>query len=111
MNEEDVFPQEEIKREAEQLVRIIAEYSPARDEDAYPREIKVRGRVISPRPGNLRDNGNVIAETANGCIVKHGYRPAPYALYANKTSRKPGYIGKAVNKFRSFLEAEGWEEE
>ena len=109
--DEDVFPQDELKSVVDQLKRIISEESPERDPDSYPREIKCRGIVVSPRPGNLKDNGNFIVPTSNGYQLRHGYRPAPYALYANKTSRKPGYIEKALDKFRLFAEAEGWEED
>ncbi len=112
MDEEEVFSADELEGKiVVQFERIISKLSPARDIDSYPREIKWHGVVVSPRPGNLRDNGNVRVKTANGYMIKHGYRPAPYALYANKTSRKPGYIQAALNKFKSFLIQDGWEEE
>ncbi len=93
-----------------QFRRIISEESPARPDDAKPRVLKRRGVVWSPYPKNLKINGNQIKDTDNGYVLLHGYKPARYALYANANSKKPGYIQKAVNKFRAFAEGEGWEE-
>lgn len=94
----------------DQFVRIISKNSPQRDEDSKPHEIKRKGVVISPFPGNLKINGNQIVESENGYAVLHGYEPARYALYANKNSRKTQYIEKSVEEFRGFLFSEGWEE-
>ena len=33
-----------------------------------------------------------------------------YALYANKTSRKPGYIEKSIQDFKARIKQLGWEE-
>lgn len=117
MDEEKIFSQDELHEAAEQLVRILSETAPHRPDDAYPREIKVHGRVVSPMPRNLQLHGQVISDGSNGgYIVKSGYEPAPYALYADKFGKQregehgPNYIERSVKKFRGFLEAEGWEE-
>lgn len=101
----------ELTANAEQLVRILYEEAPKRDDDAKPHVIRSHGIIISPFPGNLKVNGSVIVLTGDGLEVRHGYEPARYALFANKTSRRPNYIEKSINKFRSFLLGEGWEEE
>lgn len=117
MNEDDVFSADELKGAVDQFVRILTETSPHRPDDAYPRAIKVKGRVVSPMPRNLQLNGNVITGSVSGYTVKNGYAPAPYALYANKYGRTregehgPHYIERSIKKFRSFLNADGWEEE
>lgn len=117
MDEEDIFSQEELKDVAEQLVRILSETAPHRPDDAYPRAIKARGRIISPRPRNLQLNGSRIIGNADGYKVLNGYEPAPYAMYANEFGRKregehgPHYIERSIEKFRGFLEADGWEED
>lgn len=120
-----------LMREAAQFIRILSDESPVRDpagtqyERQYtdkngitrirrwkmPKEIKRHGVVISPYPGNLKNNGTFfVTATENKVVVKHGYEPARYALYANTTSRKQNYINKTVNRYRSFLFAEGWEQ-
>lgn len=117
MEEDDVFPAEELKSAVDQFVRILSETSPHRPDDAYPRAIKVKGRVVSPMPRNLQLNGSVILDSSSGYTVKNGYGPAPYALFANKFGRTregehgPRYLERSVKKFRGFIEAEEWEEE
>lgn len=117
MDEEDVFSADELKGAVDQFVRILSETAPHRPDDAYPRAIKVKGRVVSPIPRNLQLNGSVILGSASGYTVKNGYAPAPYALYANAKGRTregehgPHYLERSVKKFRGFLEADGWEEE
>ena len=96
---------------ATDLVRILRKNSPKRDDDSYPHVIRRKGVIISPFPGNLKQNGNQIVSTANGYQVKHGYEPARYALYANKTSRKPKYIEKSIGEFTALMGQEGWEQE
>lgn len=109
--EEDLFGIGELKEFAEQLVRIISRNSPQRDIDAYPHTIKSHGEIISPEPGNLKRHGNELVESGNGVKVKHGYRPARYALYANATSRKAGYIEKSIAEFSGYMENIGWQAE
>lgn len=114
---EDVFPQDELKGAVDQFVRILSETAPHRTDNAYPRVIKVKGRVVSPMPRNLQLNGSVIIGSATGYTVKNGYEPAPYALYANKSGKQregehgPQYLERSIKKFRAFLEADGWEED
>lgn len=111
MPNDKFFTTGELRNHAEQLVRILSTNSPKRDDDAYPHVIKRRGVIISPFPGNLKVNGNEIRESTDGMVVRHGYEPARYALYANKTSRKPGYIEKSIQEFANYLRSEGWTEE
>ncbi len=92
------------------LVRIIKKNSPKRDDNSYPHTIKSHGKIISPFPGNLKKNGNQIVSSGDGYKVKHGYEPAPYALYANKSSRKPQYIEKSIREFAALMESVGWEQ-
>lgn len=109
MDEETYF-EGELHEYVTDFVRIIKKNSPKRDDDTYPHEIKRKGKVISPFPGNLKQNGNQIIETGKSYKVKHGYEPAMYALYANKTSRKPGYIEKSIQDFKARIKQLGWEE-
>lgn len=117
MDEEEIFSTDELKSSVDQFVRILSETAPHRPDDAYPRAIKVHGRVVSPMPRNLQLNGSVILGSGAGYTVKNGYAPAPYALYANKFGRKregehgPHYIERSIEKFRGFCEADGWEED
>ena len=117
MDEDNIFTDEELHGAAEQLARILSETAPHRPDTAYPREIKVHGRVISPMPRNLQLNGQIIVNSGDGYAVKTGYEPAPYALYANKFGRQregehgAHYIERSIEKFRGFAESEGWEEE
>lgn len=109
---DEYFDELELNDYSEQFVRIISKNSPERDIDAYPHAIKWHGVIVSPYPGNLKNNGNIRRRTdADSIVVKHGYDPAPYALYANKTSRKPQYIEKSVKEFFAKMEAIGWEGE
>lgn len=116
--------------EAVQLMRILSKNSPVRDEagtvytgvyksgprkgkrwkKTMPLEIKRHGKVVSPYPGNLRDNGTRYIGDENSGRVELGFNAAEYAIYANKKSRKPKYIEKSIAEFRSFLLADGWEE-
>ena len=102
---------EELHGYVTDLVRIIKKNSPKRDDDAYPHAIKRKGVVISPFPGNLKKNGNQIVSSEEGYIVKHGYEPARYALFANVRSRKPRYIEKSINEFFALMASKGWEQE
>ena len=102
---------EELHEYATDLVRIIKKNSPKRDDDSYPHAIKQKGVVVSPFPGNLKKNGNQIVHSGDGYKVKHGYEPARYALYANKSSRKPKYIEKSISEFAALMESKGWERE
>lgn len=76
-----------------------------------PQEIKRHGKVVSPYPGNLMNNGTYCVDEEEKTIVTHGGEPAPYALYANKRSRKPGYIEESIKEFRANMFLEGWEED
>ena len=102
---------EELREYADVLVKRLKANSPKRDDDSYPHVIKRKGVIISPFPGNLKQNGNQIVSSGDGYKVKHGYKPARYALYANKTSRKPRYIEKSINEFATLMASEGWEQE
>lgn len=102
---------EELHEYATDLVRIIKKNSPKRDDNSYPHAIKQKGVVVSPFPGNLKKNGNQIVRSGDGYKVKHGYEPARYALYANKSSRKPKYIEKSIREFAALMESKGWERE
>ncbi len=112
MDEDEIFPIDELKGAVDQFVRILSETAPHRPDNAYPRKTKT-----SPMPRNLQLNGSVVVGSAEGYTVKNGYAPAPYALYANKFGKVregehgPHYIERSVDKFRSFIEGEGWEEE
>jgi hypothetical protein len=107
----DGIDDEELYKYVDRLKRIISKNSPERETNAKPHEIKWHGVVVSPHPGNLKNHGNVIQATESGYTLRHGYRPAPYALYANKKSRKPNYIEKSIQEFKSFLAAKGWSED
>ena len=107
---EDKF-QEEVHEYVTDLRFIIKKNSPARKEGSYPHVIKRKGMVISPFPGNLRQNGNQIINLGDGFKLKHGYEPACYALYANKRSSKPKYIEKSIAEFTARMENLGWEQE
>lgn len=102
---------EELHQYATDLVRIIKKNSPKRDDDSYPHVIKRHGVIVSPFPGNLKQNGNQIISSGDGYTVKHGYEPAPYAIYANARSRKPKYIEKSINEFTALMASMGWEQE
>ena len=102
---------EELHEYVTDLVRIIKKNSPKRDDNSYPHAIKRNGVIISPFPGNLKKNGNQIVSSGDGYKVKHGYEPARYALYANKTSRKPQYIEKSISEFAALMASKGWEQE
>ncbi len=114
------------------FVRILQDNSPVRDpagtvykgtyktgkragkpyKRKMPQEIKWHGEVVSPYPGNLKNNGTVVKQQSESWVTaKHGYRPAPYAMYANARSRKPQYIEKSIEEFKSYLFANGWEED
>lgn len=110
MENED-FSLDELDNYVTDLVRIIQEESPKRDDDSYPHVIKRKGIVISPFPGNLKQNGNQKIKSGDGYKVKHGYEPARYALHANKRSRKPKYIEKAIRRFAALMASKGWEQE
>jgi hypothetical protein len=110
--------QDEIYEYADQFKRLLSEAAPHRADDAYPRQLKIKGRVVSPMPRNLQLHGQVLESgEEGGYTVKSGYEPAPYALYANAKGRwregdhGPHYIERSIEKFRSFLDADGWEEE
>ena len=103
--------QEELRSYVTDLVRILRKNSPKRDDDSYPHVIKSKGVIVSPFPGNLKQNGNRIVDTGDGLKVKHGYEPARYAIYANKRSRKPKYIEKSINEFKALMESFGWVQE
>lgn len=109
--DEEQATQEELKLYATELKFLLSQNAPKRDDDAYPHTIKSKGVIISPFPGNLKQNGTQWVETSDGVILKHGYEPARYALYANKRSRKPAYIEKSQKQFLSYLEGKGWEVE
>lgn len=109
--DEDVFDFDELLYYVTDLVRIIQKNSPKRDDDAYPHVIKRKGIVVSPFPGNLKQNGNQIIMSGKGYKVKHGYKPAMYALYANKRSRKPKYIEKSISEFARLMQDKGWKQE
>ena len=110
MNEEEAT-QKALTVYATELKALLSENAPKRKEPAYPHVIKSKGVIISPFPGNLKQNGTQWVETSDGVILKHGYEPARYALYANKRSRKPAYIEKSQRQFLAYLEGEGWEAE
>lgn len=109
MEGQEEFSERAVSSYVDQFKRIISKNSPARNPESYPHAIKRHGVVISPYPGNLQDNGNRIVKTTSGYKLEHGYRPASYALYANKTSRKPKYIEKSIDEFLAYLRALGWE--
>jgi hypothetical protein len=117
MEDEEVFSTEELRDYADQLMRIISETAPHRLDNAYPRELKVKGKVVSPMPRNLQLNGQVIKQTGDGYTVRSGYAPAPYALYANAKARwregehGPRYIERSIEKFKGFMQNLDWEEE
>lgn len=111
LSDDEIFSDLELKNYVDQFVRIISANSPARDPDSYPHTIKSHGKIISPYPGNLKLNGNVIKKSGDGYTDYHGYDPAPYAQYANARSRKPHYIERSVDKFKSFMTAENWEQD
>ena len=107
--EQEEFVDRPMSKYVDQLQQIIQKNSPVRDGEKYPGVIKRHGVVVSPFPGNLKVNGNRIVQTASGYRLEHGYRPAPYALYANKSSRKPKYIEKSIDEFLGYLRTLGWE--
>ncbi len=115
--EDEVFSADELKGNAEQFMRILSESAPHRLDGSYPRQLKVKGKVVSPYPRNLQLNGQVIISTGNGYTVKSGYDPAPYALYANAFGKTregehgPHYIERSIKKFRELLEQNDWEED
>lgn len=102
---------EELHEYVTDLVRIIKKNSPKRDDNSYPHVIKRKGVIISPFPGNLKQNGNQKIDLGDGAKLKHGYEPARYALYANKRSSKPKYIEKSIAEFTARMESLGWEQE
>lgn len=102
---------EELREYADVLVARLKANAPKRDDNSYPHVIKRKGVIISPFPGNLKKNGNQIVSSGDGYKVKHGYEPARYALYANKTSRKPKYIEKSIREFAALMASKGWEQE
>ena len=109
--DEEQATQEELKVLATELKFLLSENAPKRDDDAYPHTIKNKGVIISPFPGNLQRNGTQWVETSDGVVLKHGYEPARYALFANARSRKPQYIEKSQRDFLAYLSGEGWEVE
>lgn len=59
--------------------------------------------MYSPYPGNLKNNG--IVRTEKG--IKLDVNRVGYIWYANKSSRKPNYIGKSVDEFLAWCQALG----
>jgi len=59
--------------------------------------------MYSPYPGNLKNNG--IVQTSDG--AKLDINKVGYIWYANKSSRKPNYIGKSVDEFLRWCQALG----
>lgn len=110
MNEEEKY-QAQLVALATEFKFLLFQNAPKRDDDAYPHTIKRNGIIISPFPRNLKQNGTQLIDNSEGVVVKHGYEPARYALYANKRSRKPAYIEKSQRQFLAYLEGEGWEAE
>ena len=102
---------EELHEYATDLKFLLSQNAPKRDDNSYSHVIKHKGVIVSPFPGNLKQNGTQLVEQSDAVVVKHGYEPAMYALYANKKSRKPQYIEKSIQQFTALMEGKGWEQE
>lgn len=70
---------------------------------AYGAVGKKGTNMYSPYPGNLKNNG--IVQTKSG--AKLDINRVGYIWYANKTSRKPNYIGKGVDDFLKWCQTLG----
>ena len=64
--DEEQATQEELKLYATELKFLLSQNAPKRDDDAYPHTIKSKGVIISPFPGNLKQNGTQWVETSDG---------------------------------------------
>lgn len=84
-----------------ELTTILKKNAPVRDGSLYP-----GARGASPYPGNLKQNGILFVKTAKGSVCEIGGSNAPYAVYTETRSKKPGWQKKSgvelVNRIRSL---------
>ena len=57
--------------------------------------------------GNLRDNGIVLETQGGNAQILLGTVGAPYTLYTERTSFKPGWIAKSRVDFLQYLARNG----